>query len=349
MAMQGLALVTGANGHVGYNLVRALTARGVKVRASVRNKDDPNTAGPLKAMDGVEVVSIDVTDRQAFEAAAKGVDTLFHVAATYKIFAGGQAGEAQMLRDSVDGAGAAIGAAAKAGVRRVVLTSSIVTLPSTRPGEASPTEADWRSDLTIPYYRAKVMAEREAWKLAKEHKVDLVTVLPGFVIGPPFLRRTTSLDIIYGIMLGIFRLGTFAVSLSTPVDVRDLVEGHILAAEKGREGRFLIANDQTYTYRDLSRMMHRIDPKVPAAPFVLPDFLMRFTDSIDWFNHATLGAPRTYTTESALNTAGTVLVGSNARARSELGWTPKIPFEQSLAETMAALRDLAASERARPH
>lgn len=344
--MTGLAMVTGANGHVGYNLVRALSARGYSVRATVRDKDDPRTAGPLRAIPGVEVASLDVCDEHDFAMVAKGVQTLFHLAATYKLHTSGVADDEQMVCDSVDGARSAILAAARNGVRKVVFTSSIVTLPLVKPGDNKPTEADWRSDLDVPYFRAKVLGERAAWKLADEHKVDMVTILPGFVLGPPFLRRTTSLDIIEGIMLGIFRLGTADVSLPTPVDVRDLVDAMILAAEKPSAGRFIVANDDTISYLELSRLMHRIDRSVPRAPFVLPDFVFRFTDFIDWFNAKTLGAPRIFTTQSALVALGTLNVGSNEKARRELGWSPKIPFDRCLAETMTALKEFRTAEKA---
>ena len=193
--MAGLAMVTGANGHVGYNLVRTLAARGNSVRATVRNRDDPRTAGPLEALDNVAVESLDVCDAQRFESISKGVDTLFHLAATYKFHTSTSSDDEQMVRDSVEGARAAILAAAKNGIRKVVLASSIVTLPLVSPGEAKPTEADWRSDLSVPYNRAQVLGERTAWQLAEEHKVDLVTILPGVVLGPRSSggpRRSTS-------------------------------------------------------------------------------------------------------------------------------------------------------------
>jgi dihydroflavonol-4-reductase len=337
-----LSLVTGANGHVGYNLVRMLAHSGMPVRATVRDATNAATAGPLRELPGVEVVSLDIRDRGRFCEVAKGVDTLFHVAATYKIYAGGKAGEEEMVRDSVDGASAAIEAAAASGIRKVVLTSSIVTLPLVNAGAPAPTEDDWREDLSVPYYRAKTLGEREAWRLASERGVKLVTILPGFVLGPPFLRRTTSLDIVYGMMLGVLRFGTLDVHLATPVDVRDVARAHILAATRECNGRFIVANDRTYSYLELSRIMHSIDPAIPRAPFVLPNAAARAVNMFDWLNGKMLGAPRVYTTEAALQTVGRQNTGSNQRAKAELGWTPEIPFEQSLRETMAALKNFAA-------
>ena len=79
-------------------------------------------------------------------------------------------------------------------------------------------------------------------------------------------------------MLGVFRFGTADVNLPTPVDVRDLVEAFVLAAEKPSEGRFIVANDDTVSFLELTRVMHRIDRSVPAAPFILANFVFRFTD-----------------------------------------------------------------------
>lgn len=68
---------------------------------------------------------------------------------------------------------------------------------------------------------------------------------------------------------------------------------------------------------------------------------------LEWFNARTLGAPRIFTTQLTVASLCKLSVASNARVRRELGWTPKIPFEQSLAETMAALQELRATEKAR--
>ncbi|WP_419694913.1 NAD-dependent epimerase/dehydratase family protein [Mesorhizobium muleiense] len=97
--------------------MRILAARGNSVRATVRNRDDPRTAGPIEALDNVAVESLDVCDAQRFESISKGVDTLFHLAATYKFHTSASSDDEQMVRDSVEGARAAILAAAKNGIR----------------------------------------------------------------------------------------------------------------------------------------------------------------------------------------------------------------------------------------
>ena len=171
-------LVTGANGHVGNNLVKALLERGYRVRASVRDSSDSRKTSNLPAS-GIELVSLDVRDEKRFEEVTQGIDILFHVAATYKNYTSSAAEADEMVRDSIEGVRSALLAAARNRVRRVVLTSSAVTVPMVERGGRRTTEEDWRTDFALPYHRAKTLAEQEAWRLAKEHGLDLVTVLPG--------------------------------------------------------------------------------------------------------------------------------------------------------------------------
>jgi dihydroflavonol-4-reductase len=337
-------LVTGANGHVGNNLVKALVDRGYRVRASVRDSGDGRKTGNLPAGD-IELVSLDVRDRKRFDEAAAGIDILFHVAATYKNYTANPAEADEMVRDSVEGARCALLAAARNGVRRIVLTSSAVTVPMVEPGGRATTEDDWRTDFSSPYHRAKTLAERQAWELAKEHRLDLVTVLPGAIIGPGFTRGTASTDVIESIMLGGLKMGAPDANFPA-VDIRDVVTGHILAAESGATGRFLIVNDVLPSLFELARVMHAIDPSVPAAPRVLPPFATALGPLFDWINHKTLGAPRTAGREFIAAIKGKAWTMSNARANRELGWRQQIPLEQSLADTMATLRRLRAGVKA---
>jgi dihydroflavonol-4-reductase len=342
------ALVTGANGHVGNNLVKALLEGGYSVRASVRDKNDFAKCSNLPVAD-IELVSLDVRDPKQFEQATAGIDTLFHVAATYKNYTASPSETEEVVRDSIEGVASAMLAAAKAGVRRVVLTSSAVTLPLMEPGGRATTEDDWRTDFASPYHRAKTLAEQKAWQLAKQHGLYLVTVLPGSIIGPGFTRGTSSTDLIESIMLGGMKMGAPDVNFPA-VDIRDVISGHILAAESGATGRFLIVNDVLPSLFELARVMHAIDPSVPAAPFILPSWFTAFGTLFDWFNHKTLGAPRTAGRELIAAIKGKAWTMSNARAKRELGWRQQITLEQSLADTMVTLRRLRADRKPRqPH
>lgn len=334
-------LVTGANGHLGRNLIPALLARGYRVRATVRDAGDPGkTAGLAGA--GLELASLDVRDAGRFEELAQGVDLMFHLAATYKNYTASAAETDELLRDSMEGARAALLAAANARVPRVVFTSSVVTLPFVERGGRPTTEEDWRTDLTHPYHRAKTLAEQEAWRLARERRVDMVAVLPGAIIGPGFVRGTASTDVIESIMLGAFKRGAPNVNFPA-VDIRDVVSGHLLAAESGAGGRFVVCNDTLPTLFEISRVMHLIDASVPAAPRLLPDFTFGLAPLFDRLNQLTLGSPRTVGREFVAAVKGKEWTMSNERARRELGWKQGISLEQSLADTMATFRRLRAA------
>ncbi len=133
-----------------------------------------------------------------------GMEALAHTAAVYQLYAPGR--EAAIVSASVDGVERALRAAADAGIRRVVQTSSIVSLPMTPPGSPAVTEADWATDLRVPYFRGKTLAERRAWELSKELGLDLVTVLPGAFAGPGFARPTPTVDLVHSIMKGAMEL-----------------------------------------------------------------------------------------------------------------------------------------------
>jgi nucleoside-diphosphate-sugar epimerase len=336
-------LVTGANGHVGNNLCRALVARGYRVRASLRSLADPAKSAPLHDLPDVDIVELDVRDAERFDAAVRDVEVLFHVAATYALYTGSREKDAEMLCDSLEGVENALRSAARRHVRKVVLTSSIASLPMRAPGEAAATEQDWRTDLRLPYYRAKTLAEQRAWALAAELGVELVSVLPGTIGGPGFYRRTPSTDLIECILTGALRLGAPRGNLPY-VDIRDVVEGHVLAAERAVTGRFILCNDRAPTLQELTQILHGIDPSIACAPRLIPDALLGALPLLDALNAKLSGSPRLMTAELIASSRGQLWQLSNARARAELGWVPRVPLETSLRDTLTTLSELRAAE-----
>jgi dihydroflavonol-4-reductase len=337
-----IALVTGANGHLGGHLVQLLHERGWQVRASVRAPGDPRTR---RLAAGVEVVGLDVRDTAAFMAAARGVDTVFHAAATYKYYLPGADDAQEMLRDSIEGVASAVRACAANGVRRLVLTSSMVTLPMVPPGAPPVDERQWREDLRVPYMRAKTLAEQQAWSLARDLGVDMVSVLPAAITGPGFARGTATTNLIESIMAGGMRLAAPRSNLPF-VDVRDAAQAHLLAAGEHASGRYIVCYDAPLSYFEIAHLLHRIDPAIPAPRHVLPDVLLPLGPLADWLNHKLLGAPRTFQADFVKAARGKVWAVSNRRARTGLGWEPGVPLEQSFADTVAAIRLLHAADSA---
>lgn len=332
------ALVTGANGHIGSNLVRALSERGYEVLATVRSLGETGRNDPIASLPNVTLAELDIRDADRFRSLCDNIDTLFHVAATYAYHTGSRTSEEAMISDCVEGAESAIRAAARQ-VRKVVLTSSVVTVPLRRPGEPAATEEEWQTDFSVPYFRAKTESERRAWELAERYNVRLVTLLPGVVCGPGFMRGTPSTDMIEGIMRGTLRFGAPRMYMGI-VDVRDVVLGHILAAERDVDGRFVLCGDRVMALREIAAMMHEIDRSVPTAPLTLPDFLAPSLPFFDWLNARVFDSPPVLTPELTESMVGRQFFASNKRATTELGWSPRIPIRQTLSDTMDTIRNL---------
>jgi len=329
------ALVTGGNGHLGYNLVKALLEGGHQVRASVRSLSDTAKIAPLRQLGAVELVEAVLERPEQLRAAMEGIEVLFHAAAVYAYIDEGR--EQEIMDAAVKGAEAALRAAADARVRKVVLTSSAVTVPLTAPGAPPSTEEDWTDDTRVTYIRAKTEAERLAWPLSKALGLNMVTVLPGAICGPGFARNTPSLDVVEAMMFGAFRMGVPDANFPY-VDVRDVVSAHVLAAERDAQGRFLAINDEQPHFRKMLGAMHAIDPRVKLPLMEMPDFMIPAIPFFDRLNARTLGTPRIASPDLLATLRGRRWNASNRRAREVLGWAPKVSLEDSLRDTMAAFR-----------
>jgi dihydroflavonol-4-reductase len=333
----GTVLVTGASGHLGLAVVRQLAEQGVGVRAGVRETGAGPKRAAVEAAGAREIVALDVRDGAAFARAAVGVEAVFHLAATYKYHTGGAAQDREMIADSVDGVARLFDACAAAGVRRVVLTSSAVTLPLSRQREARVTEDVWRDDLSVPYFRAKVEAERAAWARAGEAGISLVALLPGAITGGTFLRGTPSTDFVLATAKGAFRMGAPESNLPV-IDVEDVAEGHVRAWRQGAEGRFALVHDDIVSIREMAAMLHEMNPRYPRSLMTLPAFMAGAVPMFDALNARTLGTPRLVSPEFAASVKGRWFSFSNAKAKRELGWQPRFTVRQSIERTIAQLK-----------
>jgi dihydroflavonol-4-reductase len=331
-------LVTGGSGHLGTNLVALLLSRGHEVRSTLRSLSNREQADRLCALGPVALVEADVRNHDQMLAALENVEVLFHVAAVYSIT--DRSLEHELLETAVAGTEATLRAAAARGVRRVVMTSSVVTLPLTLPGAAPSTENDWNPDLRVPYVRAKVESERKAWALAKELGLALTTILPAGIIGPGFVRHTPTINLIRACLMGEFRIGAPQGNFSF-VDARDTAEAHLLAAEQDASGRYIVGYEHAPTFDEVVRAIARLDKRVKPPLMVLPKFVAPLLPLYDAFSNKVFGTPRIATPEAiAATISGKVYNFSTERATRELGWSPRVPFEQSLRDTLRELENV---------
>ena len=227
--------VTGGSGFVGGALLGRLVERGDEVVALARS-DEAERA--LSAR-GARTVRGDVLDEDAMAAGMDGCALLFHVAGINTMC---PADPAALFHVNVRGAEAAVRAAARAGVPRIVLTSSAASL-----GEAAGTvgreDSPHRGSYMSVYERSKHEGEVAAFAAARRAGVELVSINPSSVQGPGRAGGTGRIMIAY--LNG--RLRAFVDTRISIVDIADCVDGHLLGAERGRPGERYVLNGATIT------------------------------------------------------------------------------------------------------
>ncbi len=170
-----VTLVTGATGLVGSHVARALVARGDTVRVTVRARSRTDNLEGLDA----ERVTCDLLDRRAVRRAMRGVDRLFHVAGSTNL----RATRDEQWRDNVETTRVVLSEALRAGVQRVVHTSSVAAVGPARRGSTADERQPWTAGRWgIPYLEAKREAELEALRHAAQG-LPLVVVCPATVFG----------------------------------------------------------------------------------------------------------------------------------------------------------------------
>jgi len=219
-------LVTGANGHLGYNLTQQLVERGYRVRAGVRDFTSKTKTRDLVTL-GAEITHVDITRPETLSAAMKDVQGLFHVAAVYETISRNPGRDVK--QPTIVGTINTLQAAHAAGVQKVVLTSSATTVGNDASLAAPLDESRWNKDAIEPYVQAKTSAEQWAWEFATRNHFNLVAILPSAMIGPGFRRHTPTTRIFEELLRN--RVPVVLPLGFSFVDVRDVATAHVLAYE----------------------------------------------------------------------------------------------------------------------
>ena len=328
-------LVTGGSGYIGGWCVASLLQRGYVVRASVRDLAKAPAAREAIASvtdpgNRLSFHALTLTSDDGWDAAMDGCDYVLHVASPLGVADPKDPDE--LIVPAREGAKRAVGAAIKAGVKRVVLTSSVTATNKGGKGDWTADETVWsdpdEAKLSV-YAKSKTLAERAAWDLlhAQSGHTEMATVNPALVLGPVMSRDfSESVQVVErllsGRVPGLPRLG-FNV-----VDVRDVADLHIRAMTdpKAAGERFIAANQYAWM-GDLAELLRtRIDgpqkAKIPTRK--MPDFVIRLAGLFD----KDLG--------SVAGGLGVKHDFSSAKAQRILGWAPR-PMEETIVDCANSL------------
>jgi dihydroflavonol-4-reductase len=323
-------LVTGATGFIGSHVTRLLVERGDDVRVAAREGAIVAGIGGLD----VERVVCDVLDRREVRKAMRGVERVFHVAGSTALRGSAE----DLFRTNVVGTRVVLEEALRAGVERVVHTSSVAALGPAAPGEvADETQVFRAGRLALPYVDAKHEAENEALRLAAQG-LPVVIVNPAHCLGRGDLHRSST-ELVRRFLrreLPAYVDGTLNV-----VDVEDVARGHLLADERGRPGQRYILGNRNFTldrlFADLGRLSG-VEP--PAVKLPLPAALA-FAKALE----AVPGRPAV--TQTEVRTMAQRWAYRSTKARRELGWSVK-HHEEALLRTIQWYREREPQRLARP-
>ena len=318
-------LVTGGNGFIGSAIVRKLTARGEEVRVTVRQESNTKNIDDLK----VERVYTDIRDGAAIQNALKGCQRLYHTAALYKTWL---RDESELHQVNVEGTRTVLGEALKAGVEKVVLTSSIAALgvtPDGKPADEKVAFNLWHAKL--PYEISKYEGEKIAWDFLKRG-LPLVVVRPSVVLGERDLYPTPSgkmvLDILNKKYLAYLDGGT------NVVDVQDVATGHILAMEKGRIGESynLGNNGNNLSLKELFSLIAEIGGVSPPRLKIAYPVVMAFSYASLFTAHYITHRPPLFT-PSFIYILHLFKKIDSSKALKELG-LPQTPLRETIRRTV---------------
>ena len=332
-------LLTGAGGYIGKHVALQLLNKGYDVRASVRDlkrsqevKDaiTPHLAPGVNLEKALTFVLLDLNKDSGWDEALAGVDVLMHTASPFPIAS--PKNEDEIIRPAVDGTLRALRAAKAAGVKRVVLTSSVAAiygcdLPT---GVSEFDETMW-TDVTHPvgsvaYTKSKTLAEKAAWDFVTSQatEIALTTINPVLVMGAPLDRHYgSSISVVERVLKGKDpMLPDLCFGI---VDVKDVAKMHVECIDvKTTFGQRILASSGTLSFVQIAEIIKSAYPESKTKTGKAPNFLIKFLANFD------------ADIKAVLPLLGKPMLVSNKRAKSLLGMS-FISAETSVKESAAFL------------
>ena len=290
--MKRKVLLTGISGYIGNHCAVELLKNGYSVRGSVRNLSKKELVveainKQIDPKDNLEFCELDLLEDKGWDKAMEGCEFVLHVASPYVMIE--PKDENEYIKPAVEGTLRALEAAKKSGVKRVVLTSSMVSMLGNADKSINIDYNSWtnvKAKNISAYAKSKTLAERSAWDFInnqnEENPMQLSVVNPGPVFGP-----TLSGDL-EGASMGMFRnmiLGKMPMLPKSSInmsDVRDVAKIHVLALEnKNANGkRFIVTTEKPYAFQELAQIL-KSNGYDKVSTKLAPNFLLKFIGNFD--------------------------------------------------------------------
>jgi len=322
-----MAVVTGATGHIGNVLVRELLSRGKNVRVVIPPSEETSPLDGLK----VEMVEGDVRQIDSLMRAFKGADVVYHLAGIISILPG----KSELLYQvNVAGTRNVVEACLRAGVRRLVYTSSIHAIAEPPHGTVIDEMLPFDPDRAIGEYdRSKAQATLEVLQGVKQG-LDAVIVCPTGVIGPYDYKLSEMGQVFIDFVKK--KLKFYIDGAYDYVDVRDVATGHILVCEKGRTGENYILSGERITTEDLMLMIEEITAVRPPH-FKMPVWLAKIIATFTPLYYSLTETKPRFTKYSIRTLTSNSMI-SCEKARCELGYSPR-PTRESIVDAIKWFRE----------
>jgi len=309
-----MVLVTGASGFLGWHVARLLNDSGKRVKALIR------TASKVRELD-VETATGDLRDPASLERAVSGCNSVFHVAADYRLWS---RYPHELYDSNVEGTRNLLTAARKAGVERFVYTSTVGCIGIPAGGIGDEAQSVGIEEMSGDYKRSKFLAEQVALEFAREG-FPVVIVNPTAPIGDHDFKPTPTGKIVLDFLRG--EMPAYIDTGLNLVDARDVARGHLLAAEKGKVGERYILGCENLTLQQILERLATITGK--KAPAVQLPYAVAYAAGLFTTGWAAISGQTPRVPMEAVRMAKKKMFVTHEKAARELGYRPG-PVDEAL-------------------
>ena len=329
-------LVTGISGYLGQHCAAELLKKGYSVRGSLRSmaKSDEVLNGIKNEIDpkgNLEFCELNLLKDEGWDKAMAGCDFVLHVASPFVVKE--PKDENELIKPAVDGTLRALKAAKRAGVKRVVVTSSTVAMFGGAKKSIKVNKESWtdvNAKNVTAYLRSKTLAEKSAWEFINNQdtndKLELIVINPGPIYGPSLTGNLVgeAMDFFKKLITGNIPMLPHASSVMS--DVRDVASIHVLALENVNAAgkRFIVTTEHPHSMLEIAQIL-KSNGYDNVGTRLAPNFLVKFMAN---FNAEMKGM---------LPFVGITIDADITDTVKTFNWSP-IPFQKTVLDTAKSVQ-----------